>query len=143
LLAHREAPSADEAARLEAAFDTLFARESPWRDLQTCIERTRGKKAKLLLVLKHPELPLHNHPAELAARRRVRKRDVSFGPRSEAGRQAWDTFQGLGETTRKLGIRFWSYLWDRTTGGGQVAALAEILGERAGTLQLGASWAPG
>jgi hypothetical protein len=31
----------------------------------------------------------------LGVRRRVRKRDVSFGPRTEAGRQAWDTFQTL------------------------------------------------
>ena len=41
-------------------------------------------------MLRHPELPLHNNPAELAARRRVRKRDVSFGPRSPTGAAAWD-----------------------------------------------------
>jgi hypothetical protein len=33
-------------------------------------------------VLEHPELPLHNNPAELGARQRVRKRHISFGPRS-------------------------------------------------------------
>ena len=31
------------------------------------------------MVLDHPELPLHNNASELAVRRRVRKRDVSFG----------------------------------------------------------------
>jgi len=32
---------------------------------------TRDKKPELLLVLEHPELPLHNNPAELGARQRV------------------------------------------------------------------------
>jgi hypothetical protein len=43
------------------------------------MERTRANKAKLLLVLKHPELPLHNNEAELAARKRVRKRGCPLG----------------------------------------------------------------
>lgn len=140
LLAYRDAPSPEEAVRLEAAFDALFATESLWGDLRTCIERTRANKAKLLQVLRHPELPLHNNPAELAARRRVRKRDVSFGPRSETGRRAWDTFQGLVETTRKLGIRFWDYLQDRLTQGGEIPPLAEVIAARAAEKPLGASW---
>src|SRR5207248_2400848 len=80
--ADREAPSPEAAARLEPGFDALFATESRWQDLPTCIDRTRANQAQLLLVLKHPELPLHNNPAELAelaelaARRRVRQRDV-------------------------------------------------------------------
>jgi hypothetical protein len=141
LLAYREAPSPEEARRLEAAFDTLFATESLWVDLQTCIARTRANKAKLLRVLLHPELPLHNNPAELTARRRVRKRDVSFGPRSPTGLRAWDTFQGLVETTRKLGIRFWAYLRDRLTQGGEIPPLAELIAARAAEKPLGASWA--
>ena len=94
-------------------------------------------------MLQHPELPLHNNPAELAARRRVRKRDVSFGPRSQLGLQAWDTFQGLAETTRKLGVRFWDYLWDRITAARQIPALADLLTQQVQSLDLGASWAPG
>lgn len=140
LLAYRTAPSATEAARLEAAFDTLFGTQSAWKDLQTCIDRTRGNKAKLLLVLTHPELPLHNNPAELMARRRVRKRDVSFGPRSPTGLRAWDTFQGLVETTRKLGLRFWAYLQDRLTGSRVIPPLADLIAAQARTLSLGASW---
>lgn len=140
LLAYRQAPTAAEAVRLETAFDRLFGTQSCWTDLQTCIERTRGNKAKLLLVLRHPELPLHNNPAELMARRRVRKRDVSFGPRSPTGLRAWDTFQGLVDTTRKLGLRFWDYLQDRLTAGDAIAPLADLIAERAATLSLGASW---
>jgi len=141
LLAYRACPSAAEAVRLERAFDLLFSTESLWTDLRTCIERTRANKAKLLQVLVHPELPLHNNPAELAARRRVRKRDVSFGPRSPAGMRAWDTFQGLAETVRKLGIRFWAYLGDRITGSGEIPRLGAVIQSRAAALELGASWA--
>jgi hypothetical protein len=116
LLAYREAPSPAVAADLEAEFDTLFGREVTYRGLAECLARTRANKAQLLLVLQHPELPLHNNEAELAARRGVRKRDVSFGPRSPAGVRAWDTLQGLAETTRKLGVRFAAYLNDRIRG---------------------------
>jgi hypothetical protein len=140
LLAYREAPTPAEAARLEAAFDRLFATEAYYTDLATCIARTRGNKEKLLRVLTHPELPLHNNPAELAARRRVRKRDVSFGPRSEAGKRAWDTFQSLAATTAQLGISFYAYLRDRLTGAGQVPPLPEVIAARARTLNLGWSW---
>jgi hypothetical protein len=56
------------------------------------MRKTRAKKESLLLVLEHPELPLHNNPAELGARQRVRKRAISFGPRTTEGATAWDTF---------------------------------------------------
>lgn len=140
LLAYREAPSPGEAARLEARFDTLFSTETCYAALQRCIARTRGNKAKLLHVLAHPELPLHNNPAELAARRRVRKRRVSFGPRSEAGREAWDTFQSLMATTAKLGISFYDYLTDRITQSGTTPPLEDLIAEQARVLKLGMSW---
>ena len=52
------------------------------------------------MVLKHPEIPLHNNPAELGARRRVRKRVVSYGPRSEQGAKA---FAGCFDHTHSQG----------------------------------------
>lgn len=140
LQAYREAPSLAEAQRLEAAFDRLFGTEVSYADLNTCIARTRANKEKLLLVLTHPELPLHNNPAELAARRRVRKRDASFGPRSAAGVKAWDTFQTLLATAGQLGISFYEYLQDRITAAGKIPLLAEVITERAQALRLGESW---
>jgi hypothetical protein len=140
LLAYRQAPRASEAARLAAQFDQVFGVTAGWVELETCVRRTQAHKEKLLRVLVHPELLLHNNPAELLARRRVRKRDVSFGPRSPTGVRAWDTFQGLVETTRKLGIRFWTYLRTRLTEGGDIPPLAELITARAQDLQLGASW---
>jgi hypothetical protein len=142
LLAYRERPSPTEAARLEAAFDTLFATETGYRGLDARIAATRANKAELLVVLTHPEVPLHNNPAELGARQRVRKRDVSFGPRSAAGMRAWDTFQTLVATTGKLGVSFSDYIRDRVTAANHLPALADLITERAAALNLGASWTP-
>jgi hypothetical protein len=91
-------------------------------------------------VLAHPEVPLHNNLAELGARQRVRKRDVSFGPRTAAGARAWDTFQTLVATAGKLGISFYHYVWDRVTATNALPTLADLIAERAATLNLGASW---
>ncbi|MGH7536243.1 MAG: IS66 family transposase [Gemmatimonadales bacterium] len=140
LLAYREQPSAAEAARLAAAFDTLFATATGYRGLDARIAATRANKAELLVVLTHPEVPLHNNPAELGARQRVRKRDVSFGPRSAAGAKAWDTFQTLVATAAKLGVSFYHYVRDRVTAAHDLPALADLIMDRAVTLNLGASW---
>ena len=101
LLAYREAPSPQARAALSAEFDTLFVAETGYAHLDFRIQQTRANKDKLLAVLWHPEIPLHNNASELAVRRRVRKRDVSFGPRSAAGVQAWDTFQTIAATAQK------------------------------------------
>ena len=53
-------------------------------------------------MLELPDLPLHTNDMELAARRRVRKRDVSFGPQSRVGARAWDTFQTIAATAAML-----------------------------------------
>lgn len=98
-------------------------------------------RASLLLVLTYPELPLRNNPAELAARYRARKRDISFGPRTEAGKRAWDTFMTLLATTKKLGISFYDYLRDRVTKSNAIPNLAELIQLAAKELNLGWSYA--
>ena len=35
----------------------------------------------------------------------MRKRDVSFGPRTREGAKAWDTFMTLAVTATKLGVK--------------------------------------
>ena len=92
------------------------------------------------MVLDHPEIPLHNNPAELGARTRVRKRVVSFGTRTEEGTKAWDTFMSLSATAKKLGINFYSYLYDRISGTLNIPNLADIIAQRAEELNLAASW---
>jgi hypothetical protein len=134
LLAYRDHPSPEERTRLDARFDALFGTTTGYHELDRRLALTREKKPELLLVLEHPELPLHNNPAELGARRRVRKRDVSFGPRSPAGAAAWDTFMTLAATTRKLGLDFAAYLTDRFTRAGQIPPLADLITARAAQL---------
>jgi len=140
LLAYRERPTAAEAARLDGEFEALFATITGYDALDERIAKTQAKKGCLLMVLTHPEIPLHNNPAELGARARVRKRDVSFGPRTHEGAKAWDTFMTLAETATKLGVSFYHYIHDRVAGIYQIPALADTIEERAKTLNLGASW---
>jgi hypothetical protein len=140
LQAYQAQPSPAEAARLATGFDTLFGTETGYAGLDKLLARARAAKDELLAVLRHPEVPLHNNPAELGARRRVRKRDVSFGPRTEGGTQAWDTFQTLAATTAKLGVNFVDYVRDRVTGAQAVPPLADLIRQRAAALSLGASW---
>ncbi len=142
LLAYRDQPTVEERTRLEARFATLFTTTTGYWALDERIRKTWAKKASLLLVLAHPEIPLHNNASELGARQRVRKRAISFGPRTAEGAQAWDTFMSLAATSRKLGVNFLQYLHDRIVGANQIPSLATLIDERAQELALGASWSP-
>jgi hypothetical protein len=99
---YRQTPSLKEAQRLRGRFDNLFQTPTGYEQLDERKLLTFAKKARLLAVLEHPELPLHNNPAELGARQRVRKRDVSLQGCKAAGLAAWDTFQSLVESAKKL-----------------------------------------
>ena len=127
--------------RLRGEFERLFGPVTGYQALDQQIARTRAKQAQLLAVLMHPEIPLHNNASELAARQRVRKRDISFGPRSTAGARAWDIFQSLAATCRKLGLSFYRYIHSRLSASGEIAQLGDIITERASQLNLSASWA--
>jgi len=140
LLAYRQRPTGADAVRLEAEFDVLFGTPSGYAELDKRMAATRAHKDSLLLVLKFPELPLHNNPAELGARGRVRKRDVSFGPRTEDGRQAWDTFMTLAATTKKLKVSFYEYVRDRTLKKNAIPPLSELIQNAAHELLPGQSF---
>jgi hypothetical protein len=142
LLAYRQAPSADESQRLETEFEHLFAPNTGYEELDKRIAKTQAKKDSLLLVLKYPELPLHNNAAELGVRQRVRKRDVSFGPRTQAGVRAWDTFATLAATSKKLGVSFYQYIYDRISGANQIPPMADLVTKAAKDLNLGWSFSP-
>jgi hypothetical protein len=140
LLAYRQKPTPEERARLEAEFDKLFSTCTGFDALDARIAKTKAKKSSLLMVLQHPEIPLHNNPAELEARQRVRKRDVSFGPRTQDGIKAWDTFMSLAATAKKLGISFYQYIHDRVSKANEIPSLASLIEARASELELDASW---
>ena len=61
----------------------------------------------------------------------VKRRKISGGTRSDAGRRCRDTFASLKKTCRKLGVRFWDYLKDRVSGLGQIPRLADLIRQKA------------
>jgi hypothetical protein len=140
LLEYREHPTAQEHLRLENEFDELFSTVTGYDALDQRIGKTKAKKPSMLLVLDHPEIPLHNNPAELGARKRVRKRVVSFGTRTNEGTKAWDTFMSISATAKKLGVNFYDYIYDRISGAFEMTSLADLISQRAQQLNLGASW---
>jgi hypothetical protein len=140
LLAYRDHPSAVEAESLRTAFDHLFGQTSGYQQLDERLTQTLAKKEPLLMVLSHPEILLHNNPAELGARQRVRKRDVSLQACTADGITAWDTFQTLVETANKLGVNLFQYFHDRISHLNVVPALATLIQQRSLDLHLGDSW---
>jgi len=142
LLVYRQDPAPEPAGQLREKFDELFSTVTGYDELDQRIGRTKADKTYLLMVLSHPEVPLHNNPAELDARTRVRKRVVSYGPRSLAGARTWDAMETLLSTARKLGVNFFQYILDRVSGARQMPSLADLIKQRAETMVLGSSWTP-
>jgi hypothetical protein len=136
LLAYRQQPSLEARSQLDTRFDELFGTVTGYAALDDRIAKTLVKKEALLKVLDHPEIPLHNNPAELGARARVRKRLVSFGPRSSDGVRAWDTFMTLAATTKKLGFSLYHYIHDRVSHTNAIPCLADLIDQRAADLNL-------
>lgn len=105
-----------EAAAIGADFDRVF---DPQRyadvSVQHQVSLTRAHKEQLLTLLRHPYAPAENNGQERAAKARVRKRDISFGPRSARGLRAWDTMQSVAGTLRKLHISPAAFIADRVT----------------------------
>jgi len=115
LLAYKTAPSGEAALQLSEEFDSLFSTQTGYQALDERIAKTKQKKAHLLLVLKYPELPLHNNAAELAARAQVRKRDASLHTITCEGTQANDTFLTITQTCKKLAVNAYEYIFDRVS----------------------------
>ena len=142
LLAYRDSPCQEQADELRSEFWTLFSTESGYQQLDERKRLTLLKISELLLVLEHPELPLHNNPAELAARTMVQRRNISYATQTVEGTHAWDTFMSLVATTRQLGISFFEYIRDRISQAGNIPSLATIIREKSALNSFGLSWMP-
>ena len=112
---------------LAEEFDTVFTQKTTYDELNNRIEKTYGKKDKLLQVLDFPYLPLHNNCAELAVRRKVRKRDISLHTMSAKGTQVQDAFMSVVETAAKLGVNAIDYIFDRITNKYLMPSLADLI----------------
>jgi len=108
---HKQDPELKEA--IEAHFDELCNTRVSFSTLNRALVRLARNKKELLLVLKRPEIPLHNNLSEGDIREYVIKRKISGSTRSEKGRQCRDTFASLKKTCKKQGISFWEFIGDR------------------------------
>ena len=128
---YKKNPRVKAKERLEAMFDQIFTAKTSSATLNQALKRLYNNKPELLLVLERPEIPLHNNVAENAIREYVKKRKISGGTRSEAGRKCRDTFTSLKKTCRKLGVSFWEYLKDRIEKISLIPDLSDLIREQA------------
>lgn len=130
LLEYKESPNPEAAQVLSEEFDELTSRITGYDILDERIKKTSQKKAQLLLVLDHPQIEVHNNPAELAARVQARKRDVSLQTKNEKGTRAKDAGMTVLQTAKKLGVNVIDYTKDRFGKVFNMKSLAEIIRER-------------
>lgn len=124
---YKQNPRPRDRKRLEQMFDTVFETKTSCVMLNEALKRLHRNRSELLLVLDHPEIPLHNNTAERALRDYVKKRKISGSTRSESGRSCRDTFASLKKTCRKLNVSFWHYLKDRIGKTDLVPDLSELI----------------
>jgi hypothetical protein len=129
LKAYKLDPTPRRASELRQRFDRIFQRSTGFATLDRLLKRQHANKAELLMVLDHPEIPLHTNGSENDIRCQVTKRAVSGGTRSDTGRDCRNAFLGLAKTCSKLGVAFWDYLGARigVAGAPVVAPLADII----------------
>src|ERR1700731_1499556 len=129
LKSYRLDPTPRRRGELRAPFDRIFRRSTGFATLDRLLQRLHANKAELLMVLDHPETPLHTNGSENDIRCQVTKRQVSGGTHSDIGRDCRDAFLGLAKTCRKLGIAFWDYLGARlgVSGSPSVPQLPDLI----------------
>ncbi|VVH59045.1 hypothetical protein BAZOLSSOX_2660, partial [uncultured Gammaproteobacteria bacterium] len=127
---YKEAPDPNRAIELEQQYDALFSTQTGYQQLDDRIAKTYAKRKELLLVLKYPELPLHNNASELSARVQARARDVSLHTMSESGTKIKDTFMTISQTAKKLNVRTYDYIRDRVSGEFKLPSLAQLIAEK-------------
>ena len=139
LKAFKAKPSEENALKVRLGFFALIQTRTGCRALQDALSSLAVIEEELLLVLKDPSLPLHNNLSESLIREYVKRRKISGGTRSEAGRQSRDTFASLKKTCRLYGLSFWDYLTDRLNGTGLFPRLGEIIESASSLLPCGLS----
>ncbi|MEZ5326701.1 MAG: hypothetical protein R3F19_16770 [Verrucomicrobiales bacterium] len=105
-----------DSERFEKKFEQLFSTRTGYRELDERIAKTLARKEQLPVMLKNPQVRLHNNDSELAARGSARRRDVSLHSCSLRGVSATDNQSSIVATARKLGIRVTGYIYDRFNG---------------------------
>jgi len=131
LVIYKKEPGTKQAELLAKEFDSLFSTKTGYDDLDKRIEKNKEKKEELLVVLKHPEVPLHNNLSENGARVEKRRQDVSLQTKTDEGTKAKDTMMSIVETCKKLGISSYEFIRDRISGKFKMPSLAEVIKTKA------------
>ena len=124
---YKENPTYNKKIYIRRRFNLLFSMVTGYGALDDRIAMTKAKMERLLVVLDHPEVPIHNNTAEIAVREGVIKRKISRGTRSEAGKIAWENMLSIMDTCRKLGVSFYEYLQDVYSNNYSLPTLAELI----------------
>ena len=127
LLEFKDQPTQWAAAELSARFDTLFNQPVRYSSLAERMKKTVMHRHELLTVLRFPEVPLHNNPAEHGARAQARKRDISFHTKTDRGTLAKDTMMTIVQTAKKLGVNVYQYIYDRVSQAMSMPSLADAI----------------
>ena len=124
---YKISPTIKKVEEITKDFDDLCKIKTSYCLLNNALKRLGKNKKELLLVLKYPEIPLHNNLSENDIREYVKRRKISGGTRSELGRKYRDTFISLKKTCRKLKINFWEYLLDRNNKTNKIPYLPTLI----------------
>ena len=131
LALYKSSPDEEQATLLGKEFDRLFSTETGYDELDARIQKTKAQKEELLVVLKHPEIPLHNNLSEGGAKIEKRRQDVSFQTITLEGTRSKDTMMSIVETCKKLGISAYKFIQDRIKGTNIFPTLAEMIKAKA------------
>jgi hypothetical protein len=88
LKAYRLNPTPRRRRELRARFDRIFQRTTGFATLDRLLQLLHANKAELLMVLDHPDIPLHTNGSENDIRCQVTKRQISGGTHSDIGRDS-------------------------------------------------------
>ena len=106
-------PENDQKQILEEQFSKIFLQAVNYEKLRDAMLGFYRLKKELLLVLEHPEIPLHNNSSERDIRSVVCKRKISGSTRSNMGYKARNIFPSIIKTCQKLGISYLEFIRDR------------------------------
>ena len=131
LINYKKNPYKEFQQEIRKRFNSFCKTKTLYKELNLALKRLYANRHELLLVLKRPEIPLHNNLSERDIREYVKRRKISGSTRSDDGRECRDTFASLKKTAVKLRIAFWDYLVDRLTGGQNIPWLPDLITQAA------------
>lgn len=116
---------------LEEIFDSIFNREVHYPALNKRLKLTYAKKDRLLTVLTHPSVDVHNNRSENGIREGVVKRKVSGGTRVHDGTTAWENHFSIMATCKKQGVSYYEYILTIFKRENHKKSLADLIREKA------------